>query len=270
MTHPVELLVGLEDGTLADAERAVLEAHLAGCARCRAEVASATAARDALRALPQPTMPPGLLDGVREEAERTAAERSGGAVTPLGGGARAARWQKAIAALGAAAAVLLIGGLILPKLGGADTTRIAASEDAGGANGAQAPTALEGTRATAVDVSDTDYDAVSAGELAQDVASGGSTQGVFATAGPDGASAPAQEADTASLDAATACLRTAFGSLPGDPIRLIRARYERDPAYLGIFLIGPGADQPATTAKVLIADADSCATLGSAEARIGG
>jgi hypothetical protein len=216
-------------------------------------------------------MPPGLLDAVREEAERTAAERSGGTVTPLGGGAHAGRWQKAIAALGAAAAVLLIGALILPNLGtGSDqTARVEAGADSGAANGPQAPTAFGPTRATAVDVADIDYDAQTAGDLAKDFASGGAAPPFDAvTPGAEATTAEGPAADA--VRTATTCLRAAFGDLPGQPVRLIRARYARSPAYLGVFLIGPGAGQPATAVRVLIADVDSCATLGSSEARIGG
>ena len=64
MSHPLELLVALEDGTLSRPERAVLDAHLDGCARCREEARSATAGREAVRALPDIAIPDGLLDGV--------------------------------------------------------------------------------------------------------------------------------------------------------------------------------------------------------------
>ena len=35
MTHPEELLAGYVDGTLTDPERAVVDAHLPTCERCR-------------------------------------------------------------------------------------------------------------------------------------------------------------------------------------------------------------------------------------------
>jgi anti-sigma factor RsiW len=63
MSHPLELLVSFEDGTLQPAERAVLDAHLAGCARCAAEVEAATAARAALRA----TALPGSINSTPRE-----------------------------------------------------------------------------------------------------------------------------------------------------------------------------------------------------------
>ncbi len=52
-----EQLSALLDNALNAQERAELEAHLATCAECRAELASLQRARALLRALPQPTLP---------------------------------------------------------------------------------------------------------------------------------------------------------------------------------------------------------------------
>ena len=60
MTHPEELLAEYVDGSLAPDERAVVDAHLGGCERCRDEVALATGARSALTGLPQVDLPEGF------------------------------------------------------------------------------------------------------------------------------------------------------------------------------------------------------------------
>jgi len=52
-----EQLSALMDNELGAQERAELEAHLATCAQCRAELASLQRASALLRALPQPTLP---------------------------------------------------------------------------------------------------------------------------------------------------------------------------------------------------------------------
>jgi negative regulator of sigma E activity len=55
--HQREQLSALLDNELGTQERAELEAHLATCADCRAELASLQRARSLLRALPQPSLP---------------------------------------------------------------------------------------------------------------------------------------------------------------------------------------------------------------------
>ena len=50
-THPEDLLAPYVDGSLGTDERAVVEAHLAGCDRCRDEVDLARPARAVLASL---------------------------------------------------------------------------------------------------------------------------------------------------------------------------------------------------------------------------
>jgi hypothetical protein len=78
VTHPDELLAEYVEGALAPQDRAEVQAHLEGCAPCRAEVADATEARASLRALPEVQEPPGVtLAVLREARERKAAPRWG-------------------------------------------------------------------------------------------------------------------------------------------------------------------------------------------------
>jgi hypothetical protein len=256
MSHPLELLVSFEDGTLQPAERAVLDAHLAGCARCAAEVEAATAARAALRATAVPAMPEGSLDGVRTEAARLATAQ-GSNVRSIED-ARGARWQRVASLAGAAAVVVLVASLALPRLGADDVEEPSA--------GAGATRAADVSRAAEVEVIDRDYDLAGVGELATAYAAPlavdtASTESVEAAADPEG-----PVVGVVALDDATRCLRTAFGTLPGDPVRIIRARYLGEPAYLGVFLIGPGADEPPIQSRVLVAAVNDCSVLGSSQA----
>jgi anti-sigma factor RsiW len=51
VSHPEDLLADYVGGTLDERERAAVDAHLPGCARCSAEVRQAEAARAALSEL---------------------------------------------------------------------------------------------------------------------------------------------------------------------------------------------------------------------------
>lgn len=61
MSHPGALLSAYLDGELAPAERASVDAHLAGCLDCRGELDGLMAARSALRGLPVLDLPPGMI-----------------------------------------------------------------------------------------------------------------------------------------------------------------------------------------------------------------
>ena len=52
MTHPDDLLADYVDGDLGEREHAEVEAHLATCERCRADVRSSRLARDELASVP--------------------------------------------------------------------------------------------------------------------------------------------------------------------------------------------------------------------------
>lgn len=63
------------DGALPAAERALVEAHLAGCARCQDQMDAERRLSSALRALPAPPLPHGLASRVRRRSRKPAALR---------------------------------------------------------------------------------------------------------------------------------------------------------------------------------------------------
>ena len=63
-----------------------------------------------------------------------------------------------------------------------------------------------------------------------------------------------------------ACLSKAFGQPSGALVRLIQARFQGTPAYIGVYLVGPGAGQPPNRARVFVAAQDGCSIITSAQA----
>lgn len=260
MSHPTEQLTDLVDGTLPDRERAAVLEHLRTCTRCTAEVESARAAREALRALEAPPVPARIGAAAVAEAERQVAG-SPGKVASHGRDARAAqRWYRVAAGAGIAAVLLLGIAVALPRLGGDAITASmpAAAEDAGGRGGG-APAA-----AGVLEVVDGDLNPDDLRQLAE---------AAKADLDPEEADTPrpvngfASANDAAGLGPATDCLRRAFEQLfeqlPGAPVRMIQARVDGTPAYIGVFESGPGAGQPPDGIYVLVATSDDCRGLSS-------
>lgn len=71
-----EQLSALLDGALPAAERAQLEAHLAGCAACRAELESLRRMSALLRALPQPALPRSFALPLEPSTQQSADDRA--------------------------------------------------------------------------------------------------------------------------------------------------------------------------------------------------
>ena len=107
MSHPEDLLADYVDGTLAERERAVVDTHLDGCARCSAEIRQAEAAKTALSALEDVPVPFGVTGPVLAEAGRRFERRRGVA------------WERFQWAAGLAAAAALIVVVAL-NVGGGD------------------------------------------------------------------------------------------------------------------------------------------------------
>ena len=268
MKHPIDLLVSFEDGTLTNEERAVLDAHLASCDRCRTDLEMASTARHALRGLPPVHAPEGALDAAAAEAERIARDRSPEVISLARHDARAARWPRIAAGLGAVAAVALVATLALPRLGG-DPDDLRATAEGGAGN----TPAGELTMATAVEVQDLDYDLAGVQALATAYRSPGTValdEPASAISAP-GTVFSGTDAEAALVtEQAKACLTTAFEGLPGEPVRLIQAHYLSTPATLGVFLEGPGAGQPPTRAVVLVAASEDCSLLASSRVDLDG
>jgi hypothetical protein len=255
MTHPEDLLADYVDGTLPDRERAVVDAHLDTCARCREEVELARSAVTALAAVEELPVPLGVTGPVLAEAGRRF-ERG-----------RTRTWQRLqwAAGAGVAAALVLVvalsGGL---RGGGGDD----AAETAGG-DGAAGATAGEDAAALARDAAappplelqpDVTYTEDGIRSLAEDARA--------SAAGP-ATEATAPRADMSQADArpAVRCLRNA-GAPVGSPdavlFRLIEATFDDTPAYLAVFLQGPGASQPADHAVVWVVATEDCRILNTA------
>lgn len=111
MTHPKDDLTAYLDGALAPARRAEVEAHLAGCAACRAEHGRLALAVTALGALLPPPEPSHFFS--TRLAARLAAEPAprAGALARL----LAWRWRLAVPALGLAAVAAVA--LLAPRTG---------------------------------------------------------------------------------------------------------------------------------------------------------
>ena len=114
MNHPEELLADLVAGVLSPEERAVVEAHLASCDRCRRELALVRQARIALSSLELVPAPVDITLPAVQEARATGAPRARGAPARLG--------YRAIQ-IAAAAAIVAVVAIALPHLGRSpDTT----------------------------------------------------------------------------------------------------------------------------------------------------
>jgi predicted anti-sigma-YlaC factor YlaD len=274
MTHPEELLAGYVDGTLGTDERDVVDAHLASCAACREEVELARAAVTALAALDEVPVPFGVTGPVLAEAGRRFERR------------RTAVWGRLqwVAGAAAAAAVVLVIALG-SNLGGDDDAGQVASGAATGATGAAAQEGAAAPRAFAglerqVDVN---YDDAGVEGLAVETAtkrttlsaSAGAEAGTTGATGATGGDATGEEALDAITytgpGAALRCLRAAEAPVddPRDTlVRLIEAKYKGDPAYLAVFLEGPGAGQPADRVVVWVVGKTSCQILSGVQQRL--
>ena len=241
MNHPHDLLADLVDGTLDADRRAGVEAHLDTCEDCRADLAAATTGRDAARSLDPVRAPTDLHQRVM--------------VAGGGGGARP-RWYRWAGAAAAAAVVAAIA-IALPNVGN--------GADAGGSGGAarsveaaRAPEsdAAGATAAVAVEKQDRNYDGRGLEELAKDTAKGRSQPAAFAGAAKDGSEA-------------VRCIERSLGvSLKGRLVRLIEARFGGTPAYIAVYLEGPGAQQAADTSAVYVASKGDCRFLSTAAAKL--
>lgn len=265
MTHPEELLAGYVDGTLTEKERAVVESHLPTCETCREEVALARAAIPTLAALPEEPVPLGVTGPVLAEARRRGERRAGSRFGRL-------QWGLGLAA---AAALVVALAVTLPNLGGGENaTRAQGGGIGAGAasspKAAQAPddalAALHGLEHQSID-----YDQASVQALAGVVAREGVPFGEGEIA-PSASPTPAPVAQNALTDPTSAirCLRSSGAEISAGHqlVRLIDASYEGTPAYLGVFLEGPGAGQAADTVVIWIVAKQTCEILDLASKHI--
>ena len=248
MNHPSEQLADLLDGTL-DADRRVeVEAHLASCHICRADLAAATAGREALRSLESIPAPPDL-------GERISAAVGGGGDAGTRAGPGWYRW----AGVAAAAALIAVIAFSLPDIGGGSPGQLAGAPEGEAADASAVQGAGRATGDVPLELrADQNYGEDDLKALASRAA----------TTLVAGEAAPTAPVAADAVDRATACVGQAFGAqVRGRLVRLIRARFKGKPAYLAVYLEGPGAGQGADTAVVWVADADDCQVRSFAMAR---
>ncbi|MET0799725.1 MAG: zf-HC2 domain-containing protein [Actinomycetota bacterium] len=251
MTHPTDQLADYVDGTLAADERAVIEAHLVSCGRCRGEVALASAGRTALRMLPEAPAP--------DLAARFSPERVAALSSPQR--THSPPWAKVVPVLAAAAVVVLIA-LVLPRLGTGDDDAQTAAGDAG------VEAAALGEERLRLEIDDSDYDKAATEAKATTFASRLRAGTPAADGAVDELGAPVVSADDAARYAGSAasararrCLRLAFPEYPGRLVQIARATFEGTPAFLGTVVEGPGAGQPPDTVSVWVASVEDCSIL---------
>jgi hypothetical protein len=257
VSHPEDLLADYVGGTLDERERAAVDAHLPGCARCSAEVRQAEAARAALSELEDVPVPFGVTGPVLAEAGRRFERRRGVAW---------GRFQWA-AGLAAAAAFVVVVAL---NVGGEDAQNAAAPERtaavAGGTGAAGAEAATPGVipfagleRQTDVNYDEAGIRAVAADAVvAAEDAPG--TQAALASTVQD-------TKERTSL--ARECVDQSGVRGPNDVlIRLIEAQFEGTPAFIGVYSEGPGAGQTPDHIVVFVIAKDDCRILSTASQRI--
>jgi hypothetical protein len=251
MTHPEDRLADYVDGTLDLPDRAAVDAHLATCGRCRGEVTAATAARSALVALPEVAPPVGIASVALEAAGATRVSR---AKRPV---AEPPRWYRFAGVAAAAAAALLLVTLVLPHIGtggGAQPVSERAADNTSG-GGPKLASALE--------IQDIDYDQASLTTLVASFSSAAQTSTTPSAPGPMVGAASSATGTPQQTHRALACVAKAVPAEQGTLTRLIQARFEGKPAYIAVFLDGPGAGQPADSAAVWVISTKGCSILSS-------
>jgi hypothetical protein len=261
VSHPEDLLADYVDGTLAERERAAVDAHLHGCARCSAEIRQAGAARAALSELEDVPVPFGVTGPVVAEAGRRF-ERRRGVV-----------WERFQWAAGLAAAAALIVVVAL-NVGGGDARNAASPATATGATGGSA--AAGGAEATTPGLipfagierqPDMNYDDAGIHAVAAQAAEAAAA--AEETPPPQAAFASTVEDSKERTSLARDCVQQSGIQGPQDVlIRLIEAEFEGTPAYIAVFSEGPGAGQPPDHIVVFVVAKDDCRILSTASQRI--
>jgi hypothetical protein len=260
VSHPKDLLADYVDGTLDERERAAVDAHLLGCARCGAEIRQADAARAALSELENVPVPFGVTGPVLAEAGRRFERRQGVAW---------GRFQWA-AGLATAAALVVVVAL---NVGGEDAQNAAAPERATAVGGTGAADGGEAAIPGAIPFAalerqtDVNYDEAGIRAMANEAAGAvlaaedaGGTQTAFASAVQD-----SKERTGLARD----CVDRSGVGGPNDVlIRLIEARFEGTPAFIGVFSEGPSAGQAPDHIVVFVVATDDCRILSTASQRI--
>lgn len=224
--HPEELLAGFVDGSLAAGDRARVERHVAGCARCAAEISLAGEARSALRALPQLDAPGLTVEDLH-------------VVTPITKAPRLTRAHRIAWGAGIAAAAALVVVFAVSSLHPSPTR-------SGTAVGPVAGKATGPGGALLVVNHGTNYDQQSISSLASQLVSG---QGrLAAPQAPEFGTA-----DQAAPSAMVPCLQQGAGlDASASPTYLEIATYQGAPVFVGAFVTQPPAGSGSTSHLLVV------------------
>jgi Putative zinc-finger len=252
--HPEELLAEYVDGTLDEHDRRAVEAHLASCTTCSDEVALAGGSRRMLRDLPEEPVPLGVTGPVLDETSRAGRRER----APRGQRIQWAAGVAVAAALVAVVAVSLPHGNDDAGTGGGDGATLAEAGDAATTPGA--PEARYATFAVSLERSNRDFDDKALRGLAMEVAK--AVRGATLQAPTEGGT-PQETRE------ARECV-TALGAAEDEVlVRLLLAKYDGEPAYVAVYLKGPGVGEPPSRATVWVVSADgACEFLDITEVRI--
>jgi hypothetical protein len=272
MSHPEDLLAEYVDGALAERERAAVDAHLAGCDRCREEISLARASRASVRRLPELEAPEGSASRALREALGPGAGREAGR-TGVAAAARPPRWARWIPAAAAAALIGLLA-LTVPRIGDhAVPATSQANPFAGGERAATAPSAaapsadaqkaLDRLLVAGVPLEhrSQSYTAADIRQLTDATAARYAGAAVPKTHKASDAASTAMGALVSSGDAksAIACLSSQVASSPTDAlVELIEADYEGAPAYFAVFVESPAPGDPVNEVIVWVVRRDGC------------
>ena len=264
MSHPGPLLTDYVDGTLPPDRQAEVEAHLQTCRTCRDEVTQAQAGWSAATSLSTPAAPARLADAALAEAARHVTAAAPQVRTLPTGTNRSRPTPSRWVVVAGVAAVVAILALVVPKLG-QPSGSLALSSGAAGAADVAFPAA------SVVELQRTNYGAdlvqQVAATFAQDDATALARAASASTSAPEAAIPSLAGSDAAyatsaqRLPAVTHCLDKAYDNQGAQLTRAIAARYEGRPAYLGVYLQGPGAGLPPVRVLVVVAAIRGCAPL---------
>jgi anti-sigma factor RsiW len=256
--HPEAELASFVDGSATDRERGLVEAHLAGCSTCRADVEFAMQGRAAMRALPQ-LESPGLTDkGLawlpQARPDPSTRERSGDSAhrTRDRSKSRIPGWQRVAWGSGIAVAATIVAVFVFANLQGGGSLNTTAGGTRVAESGAEAVAGVQ---------SSTDYDRASLAALAQNLLQQGksfSTDAAAPAAAPIMGATPSVE--TLEKDAATRaqdCLQRAAGVADGEtPSYVEVATFQGTPAFIGAFHTSPSGGTLTQLLVVAVSRAD--------------
>jgi Putative zinc-finger len=272
--HPEILLAEYADGTLTPDAAAEVEAHLAGCATCREELALAREARAALGILPDVPAPEGLTFAARRRAARPGAPR----LTRLVGAAAAA----VLVASGVLVVWALVSGqdgtITTAERGGAGQTGAPAMGGAEAAPEAADAQADAGRTSALLRASVPTYSESNRNYDGEDLVKIGRRVRDQARAALEGGLARSATAFYGNFDPASftpqvrEAIECSLAEVPPDqllvPFSIEAASFEGQPAYVAAFLQGPAPDQPYDRVVVWVVARDTCSLHSLATQRL--